>query len=262
LVTLQVFQLIYLLIIPVKSDSTENLKDANFRYFAHWNSSPISWELQADNMSRIHLRQWLFWKCINCVTVYSWFVSQMTTDMFPMAKRRRTKKQWSTKHTLKTKDRVTWTPLKQGMRSGGTRRANLVTNPVSPESICANDCFENVSTVSLSTHDLCHKWPRICSTCRKHLPVLSWLMIYHWVGRQHNGQQKKGRQHNGQQKKTTQWPKEEGQKNNDLQNIHLKLKIESFFFWPLCCLPFFDLQILITPLVSSNSFYCWYQLPQ
>jgi hypothetical protein len=26
-----------------------------------------------------------------------------------------------------------------------------------------------------------------------------------------------------------------------------------FFFWPLCCL-FFDLQILITPLVSSNSF--------
>jgi hypothetical protein len=25
-----------------------------------------------------------------------------------------------------------------------------------------------------------------------------------------------------------------------------------FFFWPLCCL-FFDLRILITPLVSSNS---------
>jgi hypothetical protein len=26
-----------------------------------------------------------------------------------------------------------------------------------------------------------------------------------------------------------------------------------FFFWPLCCLSFFDIQILITPLVSSNS---------
>jgi hypothetical protein len=26
----------------------------------------------------------------------------------------------------------------------------------------------------------------------------------------------------------------------------------SFFFWPLCCLSFFDLRILITPLVSSN----------
>ena len=27
----------------------------------------------------------------------------------------------------------------------------------------------------------------------------------------------------------------------------------SFFFWPLCCLSFFDLRILITPLISSNS---------
>jgi hypothetical protein len=29
----------------------------------------------------------------------------------------------------------------------------------------------------------------------------------------------------------------------------------SFFFWSLCCLSFFDLKILITPLVSSNSSY-------
>ena len=29
----------------------------------------------------------------------------------------------------------------------------------------------------------------------------------------------------------------------------------SFFFWPLCCLFFFELQILITPLISSNSVY-------
>ena len=27
----------------------------------------------------------------------------------------------------------------------------------------------------------------------------------------------------------------------------------SFFFWTLCCLSFFDLRILITPLVSSSS---------
>ena len=26
-----------------------------------------------------------------------------------------------------------------------------------------------------------------------------------------------------------------------------------FFFWPLCCLFYFDMRILITPLVSSNS---------
>jgi hypothetical protein len=33
-----------------------------------------------------------------------------------------------------------------------------------------------------------------------------------------------------------------------------------FFVWPLCCLSFFELRILITPLVSSNSFWnsiCW-----
>jgi hypothetical protein len=52
-------------------------------------------------------------------------------------------KQWSTKHTHKTKDRVTRTPLKPGVNSfkcsgrvssscstSGTRRVNLVTNPV------------------------------------------------------------------------------------------------------------------------------------
>jgi hypothetical protein len=26
---------------------------------------------------------------------------------------------------------------------------------------------------------LCHKWPRICSTCRKHFPILSSFMTYH-----------------------------------------------------------------------------------
>jgi hypothetical protein len=28
---------------------------------------------------------------------------------------------------------------------------------------------------------LCHNWPRICSTCRKHFPVLSSFMTYHRV---------------------------------------------------------------------------------
>jgi hypothetical protein len=68
--------------------------------------------------------------------------------------------------------------------------------------------------------------------------------------RQHNGQKKKNRQHNGQktEEQTTQWPKEEEQTtqwskdrrtdntmakrkknkrtNNELQNRHIKLKIE------------------------------------
>ena len=29
-----------------------------------------------------------------------------------------------------------------------------------------------------------------------------------------------------------------------------------FFFWPQCCLYFFDIRILVTPLISSNSSYC------
>jgi hypothetical protein len=60
-----------------------------------------------------------------------------------MAKRKAQKdKQGSTKHTHKTKDRVTRTPLKTGgelkcsgrvsssSSTSGTRRVNLVTNPV------------------------------------------------------------------------------------------------------------------------------------
>jgi len=31
------------------------------------------------------------------------------------------------------------------------------------------------------TEYLCHKWPRICSICRIHFPVLSSFMIYHRV---------------------------------------------------------------------------------
>ena len=31
------------------------------------------------------------------------------------------------------------------------------------------------------------------------------------------------------------------------------------YFWSLCCLFFFDIQILITPLISSNSFYLMYR---
>jgi len=34
----------------------------------------------------------------------------------------------------------------------------------------------------------------------------------------------------------------------------------TFFFWPLCCLFFFDIRILITSLVSSNSSYGILQL--
>jgi hypothetical protein len=36
--------------------------------------------------------------------------------------------------------------------------------------------------------------------------------------------------------------------------------VDLFFFWLLCCLFFFDIRILITTLVSSNSFYLFVRL--
>ena len=35
----------------------------------------------------------------------------------------------------------------------------------------------------------------------------------------------------------------------------LFVRLSFFFFWPLCCVSYFDLWILITPLVSSNYSY-------
>ena len=55
-----------------------------------------------------------------------------------MVKRKKVQKdkQRSTKNTRKTKDRVTQTSLKTG---GGTRRVNLVTNPVSKYFLIFNE---------------------------------------------------------------------------------------------------------------------------
>jgi hypothetical protein len=35
--------------------------------------------------------------------------------------------------------------------------------------------------------------------------------------------------------------------------FRLTIVLSVFFAWPLCCLSFFDLQIMIIPLVFSNS---------
>ena len=68
-------------------------------------------------------------------------VNQRTDNTWPKEKVQKNK-QLYTKHTYKTKDRVTRTPLKTGgelrcsarvgspFSTSGTRRVNLVTNPV------------------------------------------------------------------------------------------------------------------------------------
>ena len=40
--------------------------------------------------------------------------------------------------------------------------------------------------------------------------------------------------------------------------VYRCLSFSTFFFWPLCCLFFFDIRILIAPFVSSNSSYIIY----
>jgi hypothetical protein len=42
--------------------------------------------------------------------------------------------------------------------------------------------FESFTMTWLTVMEyLCHKWSRICSSCRKHFPVLSSLMTYHQI---------------------------------------------------------------------------------
>jgi hypothetical protein len=47
------------------------------------------------------------------------------------------------------------------------------------------DCYVKKANPNVKVHESytfvyqCHKWSRICSTCRKHFAVLSWFTTYH-----------------------------------------------------------------------------------
>ena len=86
-----------------------------------------------------------------------------------------------------------------------------------------------------ATEYLCHKWPQICSICPKALPG---SFLIHDLSRACNYNNTTG----AISEARTVYASEE-------------LKFTPGFFWPLCCLSFFVLRILITPLVSSNSSY-------
>jgi hypothetical protein len=75
----------------------------------------------------------------------------------------------STKHTHKTGSELRCSGrVSSSCSTSGPRRVNLVTNPGDKSWTWLTD-MEN----------LYHKWPRICSTCRKHFSVLSSFMTYH-----------------------------------------------------------------------------------
>jgi hypothetical protein len=105
---------------------------------------------------------------------------------------------------------------------------------------------------------LCHKWPRICSTCRKHIPVHSSFLTYHRVCYYINTT-------GATSGAGTAYPSEHMISPPVFRGSCYS--IFSFmcmfcrslfvflyvFFWTLCCLFFFDLRIMITPLVFLNS---------
>ena len=88
-------------------------------------------------MGKILIRRFLRYQWSN----QNLYIEEEQTTQWPKEKVQKDK-QWSTKHTYKTKDRVTRTPLKPGgelrcsgrvsssCSTSGTRRVNLVTNPV------------------------------------------------------------------------------------------------------------------------------------
>ena len=102
---------------------------------------------------------------------------------------------------------------------------------------------------------MCPIWPRICSTCRKHFRVLSSFMTNHRVRNYINA--------TGATSEAATAPLSHAPEFTPcFIGVHVSRSLVlcvcfvncclSFFFWSLCFLSFFDLQILITTFVSSN----------
>ena len=101
---------------------------------------------------------------------------------------------------------------------------------------------------------LCHKWPRICSTCREHFPVLSSFMTYHRVCYYINTT-------GAISGAGTTYPSGAPEFIPVFSGVRVTRSLVLWvcfvdrFFLPLCCQSFFNLRILVTPFISSNSFY-------
>ena len=100
---------------------------------------------------------------------------------------------------------------------------------------------------------MCHICPLICSIWRKHFPVFSYFMTYHLLC---NSSVTGGA--------GTVYLSEHLSSSPVCNGVHVArslvfcvvfcrslLVLLSFLFWPLRCLFFFDLRILITPFVSA-----------
>ena len=110
------------------------------------------------------------------------------------------------------------------------------------------------------TKYLCYKWRRICFVCRNQNPVHSSFMTYHWV-------------YNWVIRRVSHVEQELFTFPEHLSSVPVFSGIHvawflffcvmlcrslfvflSFFFWPLCCLFFFELRLLITSLWQLQTF--------
>ena len=98
--------------------------------------------------------------------------------------------------------------------------------------------------------------PRICSTCRKHFPVLSSFMTNHQVCNMTGTTSGAGTAYPSGEPDfipVFQWGSCYSIFSFMCMLCRSLIVLLYLFFWPLCCLFFFSLRILITPLVSLNS---------
>ena len=103
---------------------------------------------------------------------------------------------------------------------------------------------------------MCHRWPRICSTCRKHFLLLSSFMAYHLVCSYTNTT-------GNTSGAGTAHPSGAPEFNPGFSGVRVTRSLalcvwlfvlQYFFFSSLCWLSF-ELRIMITALVSSKSSY-------
>ena len=108
------------------------------------------------------------------------------------------------------------------------------------------------------TDHLCHRWQRTCSVCSNHNPILSTFMIYHLVRNRSNTT-------GATYEAGTAYPSRAPAFTADFSEVRVARSLVfcvmfcrslfvllSFFPWPLYCLPFFDVRLLVTPLTYSN----------
>ena len=96
---------------------------------------------------------------------------------------------------------------------------------------------------------LCHKWPQICSNCRKHFPVLSsfiWLITGFGTRLTRRVPLVEQELHTVPEHMSSP-PVFSGVRVTRSLVLYVCFvdRCLSFFFWLLCCLSFFDLRILI-----------------